>query len=63
MNTYTALLIICWGAAGLFSVAAMLNLLSGAVFPGALQALGAILWVAVGAVVNAKRRRQHEADT
>ncbi|MDZ5077437.1 hypothetical protein [Nesterenkonia sp. HG001] len=63
MNNYTALFVICWVVAGLFSLAAILSFLDGAVLSGLLQVLGAVLFVATGFVVNTKRSGQHHADT
>lgn len=53
VNSFTALSVISWVAAGLFILAAILFFLDGAVLAGVLQALGAVLFVATGFVANA----------
>ncbi|WP_300342810.1 hypothetical protein [Nesterenkonia sp.] len=63
MNNYTALLIVSLVVAVLLSVSAVMSFLNGSVLPGALQALGAVLFAAAGIVVSAKRRDQDPADT
>lgn len=63
MNNHTALLVISWIVAGLFGIAAILSFIDGATLSGSLQGLGAVLFLASGFVVNAKRRGQSPADS